>query len=476
MGVIVNMNKRAASILILSIFMLTTFFGHVVKAENRFDIYNFKLEVSSKFKEFSEDSNINGKSPIIYGNEKKVGYSSEKKAWLNLQLKVDKNSKGNELYVEGNSVLHVENDTYPISASGELKKYTLIDGYNVYYGPLMGTIKNKNGEEQSIIGLYLDLNKNISIASVSIGTIGPEYPGLIQFGEYNEDFKYVLAEFNNNIDSSAIIKSNLDKPESLLTDTEKSSIESASLVESAVMNASTSSLGDYKYKTSRSSIWISSQNGYWWYDQAPPNSQILGQTDYYMIIMDVFRCTNNTSVINRVWSNTSGLKSYLTSTRTGDPYVGAYAIYSWFGSSSPNIHINTSGPAEGSGVSLPTWLSFVASYIKYADTIVQILDYYFTNTVTVGNVSSITKVDAGRTYKKGKYVRYVDKQADLRSQPTDLENNARNKGGLVFNFDFLSYGSNKSLESGAQIVYSANAGVYYSGFFWSDKVYYYWTE
>lgn len=102
-----------------------------------------------------------------------------------------------KFHVNGNAVLHIENDTFPILVEGNLDKCALKNDDAIFYVPLFGSIKNKKSEEQCILGLYLDSNKDTAVTSLSMGTISSETPGLIQFGETHSDFQYVLNLLQN---------------------------------------------------------------------------------------------------------------------------------------------------------------------------------------------------------------------------------------------------------------------------------------
>ncbi|WP_180375453.1 hypothetical protein [Clostridium thermarum] len=234
-----------------------------------------------------------------------------------------------------------------------------------------------------------------------------------------------------------------------------------------------SALGDYTYVNSASSKWLSNKDGYYQIIDSPPNSEILNYTGKYMIILETYKGDLDNSVINRVWTNSSAVKSFI-----GAQNAGVYSIYTWFGSDRGNINIYNVGPANGNSIKIPSYLDYVAKFLKangYWTYIKSIMNWYFANSVDVGTIDEFRKTQNGRIYQDGKFIRRVDKQADVIYEPTDLTSFAQNNGGASFNFDYNSYGTSKSLTSGAQVVYTVfHDG--YNAFLWSDKVYNSWTQ
>lgn len=401
--------------------------------QNNKNTIKFNLNIDNRFVTYVNGESNNKKG--LFGDElkDKLGYTGKEKANLDMNLIID-NSYENTIDVTGEFIISIDSNQYKFDANGTLNRYTLTDGKVSYYGPLFGTVNTKDMSEQVIVGLYFNPGKNNAYALISIGTLGPKGIALLQFGQMNDDINFVLNEYKNYLKQDENIQNNKT---------------SNNLV------SSSTTYGDYNYKNSASSYWISDSSGYWWYDNSPSNSEILNYTGNNMIIMDVFSNINKNSVINRIWTNTNSLKTYLTNNPPVEgapaPNVFVYTVYSWFGSSQPNINITNMGPQTGSNVTLPYWATFAAHFIPYGDTIVELFDKYFTATVNVGELSSVKKHDSSsnRTYNDGLYVKRIDKQADLLSNPSSLIENARQSGGLNFNFDFSYYASNKSLQSGA---------------------------
>lgn len=445
--------------------------------------YSFKLEINKDFLDFYSYNSSNDNMPIIKGNKFKVGYTGTQKAWFNINIKTYQGN-GKDIFVEGNAVLKIANETYPLKVEGDLENYILSDGTSAYYGPLTGYIKSRFSDEECIVSLYFDPFNNKASASLSIGTIGSEGVGMLVFGETDSNIQEIY-ELNNNMqikdnetDRNLPLRSLSSEP---LTEPQSVVIPGHDL---GGPKPEPEDLGSYDYIKSVGSTYISNLTCNNTIEKAPPNSSISNNTRNYMEILDVFYCTGESrNVLNRVWTNTEKVACYFQYNPPAgysNPYhtlpdVNVKRIYTWFGSTSPNIDINNfRTPPKEKNIILK-YITIAASLIKYGSIITAGANLLFDwkdDYVYFDEAISKSKSSVGAKYQEGVYFQNVMKNADVLSSPSDLVPNAGTEGGLAYRF-FYSKASNSSTAinyiSGAQVVYYVYS-IPFTGYVWSDSI------
>lgn len=181
------------SIFIFTIILLTfALIFNYSTSSSASDVYQMKLNLNSdQLQKISNEMFVKENGTHFGENIKNATGDN---SFVNLTFKVVPISNDpNHVTLEGNGVVNILNDTFPISYKDVVRKAEMPNGDTLYIGPISGDIKSKKGQSEIILGLEYIPATNQANVTLSIEDLGKGM-GLVIFGE-----PFMTEEIWNNI-------------------------------------------------------------------------------------------------------------------------------------------------------------------------------------------------------------------------------------------------------------------------------------